>query len=160
MYQSIFSFGQLLFFFWLFYLSTGFLRLLNLNNWTFSVIFHIVSQIPNFVIFRMWMLITVNKVMHMAWHRSNTLQITSSKTSVTHTFFSLSNTISPILVISFLGNKSWNVSERPLSKDSDEKGKEKKKTSIAIGKLSTLHANAMTTKHTKILKSIEKWNTY
>ena len=96
----------------------------------------------------------------MTWHGSNTLQITSSKTSVTHTFFSLSNTISPILVISFLGNKSWNVSERPLSKDSDEKGKEKKKTSIAIGKLSTLHANAMTTKHTKILKSIEKWNTY
>ena len=159
MYQSIFSFEQLLFFFRLFYLSNGFLRLLNLEQ--LNLLCHFPPRFPdfqfrNFFVCECWL----RWIMHMAWHGSNTLQITSSKTSVTHTFFSLSNTISPILVISFLGNKSWNVSERPLSKNSDEKGKEKKKTSIAIGKLSTLHANAMTTKHTKILKSIEKWNTY
>ena len=159
MYQSIFSFEQLLFFFRLFYLSNGFLRLLNLEQ--LNLLCHFPPCFPdfqfrNFFGCECWL----RWIMHMAWHGSNTLQITSSKTSVTHTFFSLSNTISPILVISFLGNKSWNVSERPLSKNSDEKWKEKKKTSIAIGKLSTLHANAMTTKHTKILKSIEKWNTY
>ena len=52
------------------------------------------------------MLVTVNKIKHMALHRSHASQITSSKILVTQTLFCVSNEIGPILFSRFLGNNS------------------------------------------------------
>ena len=68
------------------------------SSWIFCVTFHFVSEFLTLVIFRMlWMLVTVNKVKHVALHGSHVLQITSWKT-VVQTFFDVSNEKSPILI--------------------------------------------------------------
>ena len=52
------------------------------------------------------MLVTVNKIKHMALHGSHAYQITSSKLLVVQTLFCVSNEIGPILFSRFLGNNS------------------------------------------------------
>ena len=52
------------------------------------------------------MLVTMNRINHMALHGSDALQITSSKILVTQTLFCVSNEIGPILFSRFLGNNS------------------------------------------------------
>ena len=52
------------------------------------------------------MLVTMNKINHMALHGSHASQITSSKILVTQTLFRVSNEIGPILFSRFLGNNS------------------------------------------------------
>ena len=52
------------------------------------------------------MLVTMNKINHMALHGSHASQITSSKVLVGQTLFRVSNEIGPIFFSRFLGNNS------------------------------------------------------
>ena len=73
------------------------------------------------------MLVTVNKVKHMAFHGSYASQITFSKVLVTRTLFRVSNEIGPILVSRFLGNNSLRqLLAIRLKKRVERKGVEKK----------------------------------
>ena len=92
----------------------------------------------------LWMLVTVNKKKHMAWHGSHVSKIISSKILVAQTFFDVLNEIRLTLVTRILGNESKCVYKKTfggLSKSNDQ-GKEKKKR-MAIAKFFALHANAI-----------------
>ena len=52
------------------------------------------------------MLVTVNKVKHVALHGSHASQITSSKILVTQTLFRVSNEVGSILVLHLLDSNS------------------------------------------------------
>ena len=74
------------------------------------------------------MLVTVNKIKHMAFHGSHASQITSSEILVTQTIFCVSNEIGPILFSRFLGNNSLKelLAVGP-KKRAERKGVEKRK---------------------------------
>ena len=96
-----------------------------------------------FVYFWMlWILVTVNKVKHIALHGLHASQITST-TLVTQNLFRVTNEIGWILVSRFLGNNSL---EELLAvrrkKRLERKGVEKKQTRTATAKLFALHTNA------------------
>ena len=110
MFHSLFSFDHLLFFIWLFYLSTRFfcfLTCLNLvQSWIFCVTFHLVPETLMFVPFwTEWMLVTINILKYMANHGSQTLQITHFRSINYKNFFSLSNEIGAVLITGFFVNK-------------------------------------------------------
>ena len=71
------------------------------------------------------MLVTTNKINHMALHGSHASQITSSKILVTQTLFRVSNEIGPILFSRFLDNNSlkefWQLVQKYKWKRKEEK---------------------------------------
>ena len=96
MYQSVSSFKHL------FHFSSDF----SIYKVDFSL-FHLFFEFLIIVYFPMlWMLVTVNKVKHVALHGPHASQITSSKILVTQTLFRVSNEVGSILVLRLLGNNS------------------------------------------------------
>ena len=102
MYQSIPSFEYLFFsssslFFFSIYLPLD-LLILRVN-------FYFVSKFLFFVLFRMvWVLVTVNILKYSACYRSHTLLLSSWKTLLTQTFFSVPNETLQVLVTRVFGD--------------------------------------------------------
>ena len=70
-----------------------------LSSWIFNVIFDLVSKFLFVLIFWIeWMLVTANKVKHMAQHCLHASQMPPWKTLVAQNFNSVSNKIKPTLV--------------------------------------------------------------
>ena len=90
------------------------------------------------------MLVTVNKIKHMALHGSQPSQITSSKILVMQTLFRVSNEIGLILFSCFLGNNSLKelLAVSWSKKASGKEKSRKKKNRTTIAKLFALHINS------------------
>ena len=71
--------------------------------WPF-ILFNISEFLVFVILWIPWILATVKKKKHIAWHGSHALQIRSWKRLVTQTFFDVVNKIHSILVTRFLGN--------------------------------------------------------
>ena len=92
-----------------------------------------------------WMMVTFNKIKHMALHRSHAAQIKSSKT-VAQNYSSVSNEIGSILVTCFLGSKFWktdiqtfeSLPNNTVEKEKKEKQKEDLSEDLSICTLKNL----------------------
>ena len=91
--QSVSSYEQLFFY------QLHFFVFWALSSWIFNVIFDLVSKFLFVLIFWIeWMLVTANKVKHMAQHCLHASQMPPWKTLVAQNFNSVSNKIKPTLV--------------------------------------------------------------
>ena len=94
-----FSFFYLINFF---YLSAPLICLSNLES---SVTFYLISEFLSLVVFWMlWVLVTINKLNHMARHGSQALQIKANRSFLTEFFFSVSIKKCPLLVTCVLSD--------------------------------------------------------
>lgn len=120
---NFFFWSSFLFFFLEhFYLSTRLLSHLTLES---PVIFQL--NVSKFLaVSSAWMINTVNKLKHMAFHVSYKSRIKASVTIFIKTFFNVPSEISSILVSHFLGKEWWNVGKKYFRKSAQNQRREGK----------------------------------
>ena len=99
-----------IFFLRLFYLSTKLFCLLTClslaQSWIFGVTFQLVSKFQLFVLFRaLWLLVTMNKLNHKAYHGSHASHITPLKILLRQTIFGCVQWNKTGLVTRIFGNR-------------------------------------------------------